>query len=261
MNEYGVSHTLETPRGNLTFNPASGDGYYIGPRYRATPEDRQPHSNAAQRDGAVMHRGFRGATFITIPGVIVAEAGLSTRLTMMQNLRGYLESLRRADGRLRFTPSGYGDQRLWDDVRLHQFPEISGGFFLSPKDFEFTIKCPYPYAIDFTQTTTALSGSHVVTNNGNSNFFPVLKVYGGTFTVTNITTNQQFVMTGATGFASYIELDFFRMTAYADGDQANMLRYWDITAANSAFWYLQPGANTIQITGATADMLWNHAWA
>jgi hypothetical protein len=57
-----------------------------------------------------------------------------------------------------------------------------------------------------------------------------------------------------------VEFDFFRNTAYLNGAGANRKASIDIELSD--FWLLEAGvANTIEITGADADLLLNHAYA
>lgn len=254
MHDFGAQHIIETPRGNLILNPAGGaDGLYLdAARCRYTVGVRDSDDDTPQKDGAIMHRGFKGKSQVTYVGVCKAEAGTSTRRTILDDLRGKVMSLLRADGRVRWQPAGYSDERLLDDVRVTGGDPLIEGALL--KDFQFTLKSPYPYTIDKTQASTALPAT--LTNLGNTDFWPVIRVTSGTVTLTNTTTGQAFVLSGATPFSSFIEIDMFRETVFADGDQANLTRYIDMAATD--FWHLQPGANVI--TGA-GTVLWNHAWA
>lgn len=278
--EWSVAYTLVTPGGTLTFNPTSGDGYYLE-NVTTSRDIRRPVDPSPQRDGGIIHRGYKGPSYVTMRGRVQAEAGITTRRTSIDTLRGYVDTLLRPTAsqlvsscRLKWQPSGYGDLRMYDKVYLLAPVVIEDHPSLGPlwKQFTFTLVCEQPYAMDLTQTSTtiAVAGSQVLTNAGNSLFFPVVRVDGPAtgfvLTNTSLTGVLPIDMTGLTTLTvgHYAEIDMLRETIYLDGDQANLLG--KLTIASSDFWYLTPGANTVSFTatgssGATqARVLWQHAW-
>lgn len=265
--EYGVPHKLVTPAGDIDFNPSGGgDGYYLSDLV-ASSAIRGPVDDLPQHDGGQLHRFFRSATYVTMRGEIHAT-GFTARRQSEDKLRGYTDRLLRptnaelvASCRLRFTPSGYSDERLIDAMQL-QLPVAITGDFL--KQFEFTLASPYPYAIDLTQTTTAFAASatHTITNNGNATVYPVIQVDGAfsAATIANTTTGQSIVFAAA-GVAGghYAEIDCFRKTVFLDGSGVNLLGKIDFTATTLGLG-LVPGANSITFTGAGGRIYWNHGW-
>lgn len=278
--EYSVPFTLVTPSGSLSFNPASGDGYYLE-SVVSSADLRRPVNNSPQRDGGNVHRAFKGPATITLTGRVQAEAGVSTRRSSIDTLRGYVDSLMRPTAaqlvstcRIRWRPSGYADDRMYDRVYLADPVTITphpslGGVW---KQFTFSLVCETPYAIDLTQTTTTIAagGSAVLTNSGNSAMFPVVRVDGPAtgfvLTNTSLAGVLPIDMSGLTTLTAghYAEIDMLRETIYLDGDQQNLLG--SLSVASSDFWWLAPGANTVTFTatgstGATqARILWQPAW-
>lgn len=261
MYEASVPAVLETPLGNVTFNPTSGDGLYID-ELVGTQELRAPRRNLPQSDGAYIARAFDGAYLLTARGYCRAEGGLTVRRTLLDGLIGKVSSLKRADGRFRYLPSNYGDERMLDDVRVADNVRVAGGY---RKTFEFTVVSPYPYAIDKTQVSTAVTagGTQTITNTGNAAVWPVLQVSASSaWTIENETTGQVLEWDGsiaALSYSGYAEVTMLRRTIYENGDGANL--QGGVVRSTSTFWRLEPGANVIRATGADVTVLWNPAWA
>lgn len=261
MYEHSVPAVLETALGNLTFNPTSGDGLYLEDLI-GTVRTRSRTLDLPQSDGAYIPRAFESGYLLTARGWVRAEAGVSTRRSLIDSLIGKVVSTKRADGRFRFQPSGYSDERMLDDVRLVERPRIAGGY---RKSFEFTLQSPYPYTIDKTQTVTSISagGSATITNDGDAASWPVLQVAAaGSWTIENSTLGLRIEWDGSIAslsYTGYAEWTPFRNTLYQNGDGQNL--QGGIVRATSRRWWLAPGDNVITATGAAVDILWNHAWA
>jgi len=260
--EFGVPMTLVTPAGTSTFN-GTGDGLYLDD-ISVRRDVRAPVDDVPQRSGGIIHPFFTGASFITATARIQAEAGFSTRRSSMDTLRGNLLSLLKptaaqlvASCRLRWVPSG-ANERMYDAVRLYDMPppETWNGII---KRQQFTLVCPYPYALDLTQTTTNIptSGTTTIANAGNAPMFPVLKMNGGTGTITNTTTGEGIELSGAT-VSAYAEIDCFQETAFADGSGANL--QGKIVQASSTFFALAPGNNVMDAATVSTDVLFQAAW-
>lgn len=225
-----------------------------------------------------------------LPGSVEYEPACDADLVdLFDLLIGHLDSIENADGRLTWAPSGK-PARMMDAARWLG-PEGGGaGAFTSVLTeidtvvftaAQFALLCPFPYAMDAAQTITCVGGPTpncsgsssvaVATNNGTTGFYPVLRVYGpsSSFQIvrTSILTGetQSFVYEASLPRASsipsgeFIELDFFRETAYFNGSGANAKPGIDVL--NSDFWALEKGDNILAITGATADVFWQPAWA
>ena len=258
--EWGVPFTLVTPAGTSTFN-GSGDGLYID-AIEARRDIRATVDDVPQRSGGIIHPFFKGPTFITVTARVRAEAGFTTRRSSMDTLRGHLDSLVKPTAaqlvsscRLRWVPSG-ANERMYDAVRLYDMAPPSGSVH---KSIQFTLVCPYPYALDLTQTTTNIptAGTTNIMNSGNTPMYPVLKINGGTGTITNTTTSESVVLSGAT-VSAYAEIDCFQETAFADGSGANL--QGKITQASTTFFALPTGVSVMDAVTVSTDVLFQAAW-
>lgn len=220
--------------------------------------------------------------------VEIAPACDEDLVDLFDLLSQHLHSIENADGRLTWLPSNKAD-RMLDFVRWIGADAGGGGGFQSITTeresvvftgIQFGLLTPFPYGLDRAQVTTCLGGATpncsgspstvLITNTGSSEMWPVIRVYGpfSSFqidresTVTGIT--QSFIWSDAfpgaptIGTSHFLELDFFRETAYVDADQANAKPGIDIP--NSDFWPLEIGDNILTIAGASADVFWQNAY-
>jgi hypothetical protein len=160
--DVGITQTLTTPGGTITFNVfTAGEGYHLT---NVTGIDqatiRNPTTPKPHGDGFIVHRFRRGATFIVIEGVIVAKF-TTTRVTLTENLRAALNSIvyggpgagATTDGTYSWTPPGAAARSF--TVRVYEPLEIlSGGAsaggspqgIAGPKEFTFTLVSDRPHA-------------------------------------------------------------------------------------------------------------------
>src|SRR5581483_2712624 len=101
----------------------------------------------------------------------------STRRTMYETLMQHLNAIVNSDGRYRWTPTGGSDDRILDGLRLLEYPDPKV-VAQTLKAVTFALDTRYPYGLDFTQTTTTVTGTQNVTNDGNVPFYPVIHVPG-----------------------------------------------------------------------------------
>jgi hypothetical protein len=276
--EWDIPFTLYCDaRGDLNLNTATGYRYLLvqsacemGPAVRSTKD------NVPQGDGSILHRRF-------LTGV---EARLTMQLwhdddpacgtvlrEMLDELSIYEWQLLNSPdnfGRLIWQPSGYGDLRMLDDIRLLEpmtvrVPESGLGVTVT-----FVVDTQWPYAMDITENQEPLNVTAI--NAGTTDFYPVFKIYGapGTgspaFTIYNMTTGLKIVYNAALpgGFnvpptPQYVEIDTFRNTVYVNGDGAKAIQCIDMLQTD--FFTLVPGDNDLVLSGAWAgDVLWNNAW-
>lgn len=268
--------SLLTPRGSLQFNVESGDRYMVvasGSSVAWTV--RGGHDDVPQAHGSIVHPKFRTGLTLTVAvefwtGIGPAEGAPACGEDldrMHQTLMLHLNELDDADSaRWFWLPENYGDLRLIDNIRIASVEPIT--FPSEQAQMSFSVESPFPYAIDFTEQQTAIPdvGSVTVTNLGTTEVWPVFRVLGPTslFVLSSNTLGQQLVYDasrpGAAAIAAgdYAEIDFFRNTIYLNGDQANLKAGIDVETSD--FFTLVPGANDVSLSGATATMLWNHAW-
>jgi len=278
--------TLLSPFANITFNDDTNPvGLFllddskcsISVALRVTKDD------IPQGSGAIFHRPrLQSETLMTLGVEFYKDRhtpACDHQLVQMSDLLlGALNSLLDADqGRVEWTPSGFGT-RLLDDAlwAVAAVPFIEG---TSIRGYTFGLDSPFPYAIDLAQTvvTVAAGATVTLTNAGSAPFLPVVKVSPASsvpltaFTLTNHTVldvdgNPLMVVydstrPGAQTIAPghYAEIDFFRNTIYLDGASTNLKPGLDVSTLD--FFPINPGANSVTVTGGNADFLLNNAWA
>lgn len=291
--EWSVAHELRTPYASILLNETAGYRYMIqADSYEIVPSMRVTQDAISQANGSVLHPRWKTGLVATVKVAYditedahtsgpVAESETSPACGadlryMHEQLTGALNSILRQTGgqqRLIWTPTGYGDRRMLDEIQVLGWPTPEFDLDGTEALVTFSVESPFPYAIDETQTTTAIAGSGSVTNAGNCEFSPVVKVYGPTsaFTVTNTSDldddgNPRAVVYDGTrpgavsiGPAQYAEIDFFRGTIILNGNISDLVA--GIDPIQTDFWHLLPNtANAITITGATCDVLSNNAW-
>src|SRR4051812_48782893 len=117
MSETYIPYTLVTPAGTLTFNAVDGSsGYYLSDVAGLDGgSTRHTEFSLPQRDGALILDTLLGASYITLVGEIriTGTDSLTTRKSLMDTLAGFMDSIRKADGTLSFTPTGESDSRYY----------------------------------------------------------------------------------------------------------------------------------------------------
>ncbi len=117
------------------------------------------------------------------------------------------------------------------------------------------------------------TGLEVITNTGNTDFYPVVRVFGATSffqmfneSVVDLSGNPLVLqydsgLPGAVaiGGGDYVEFNFFTGTAFLNGSGANRLAGVDMRYSD--FFPLIPGDNFLSIVGASALVLSNGSWA
>lgn len=268
--EWDIPFSIQAPYGTLTLNgPSSGRRYLLNPKKCVARRTiRVTTDPIPQGDGELFHdRWANGVEMQFVVQLwdgeqIACDAALCE---MRDYLYGVIWSLLRPEddgGRVFWTPScetGSGE-RLLDAVRLLAIEDPGEDADTLATEITFILDSPFPYAISHFQNVVALNGlAGSVTNNGNVEFWPVLKIYGDGATVVNNTTGKEIVFNGGClGGGSYIEVDSFRMTAYVNGDQANAKPCVDVEITD--FFSIVPGTNQIDTTVFT-EILMNDAWA
>jgi hypothetical protein len=285
---FQISDYLGTLDLNTPISVASGEGILLlNPQASSTSIGlRSTDTNLPQKDGEQLHtRFFQGYTMtlavqlwqsLEEPACDELLQDLTDEL--MRHIRALANPPKWATGpvlvqdpRIYWTPDGES-QRMLKNVRLSGDTEATITMEESGiTQIVFVVKSGYPYAWDAAETTTALDAT--LTNTGSAAFWPVIKVYGPAtdFTVTNQTLldnvgnmlaiTYDSSQTGAVSIAggSYAEIDTFAETVYLNGDQTNLKP--GIVMDQSDFFPIAVGANDLTVIGATADVLWQNAWA
>lgn len=245
---------------------------------------RQTKDFVPQGQGAILHRRWVGGMEMNLTvqmwevgDKIACDALLQE---MVDEISGYLFGLLNAvdnEGRITWLPVGASDYRMLDNLRLLSYPSMSQGPG-APLEMSFSVDTEYPYALNLTPgspSAVADGATVVITNEGTEPTYPVFKVNQlngvvdpaacSVFTIQNLTTGQNFFWLGGVpgsqsiSGGSYGEIDCFGNTMFEDGNGANLTPGIDFVY--SEFPYLEPGTNSITISGADMDVLWNSAWA
>lgn len=276
---YPIVFDLTSPYANLSFNQQIvGSGIYLlrNSGCSVGPSTRTTRNNIPQADGSIPHHAFLTGTEMVLAIQLWEEQGDTKPACddmlqeMLDNLLGALRSLLNAgdnEGRISWDVYGGGGDRMLDDLRLLVYPTVALNDD-GVTEVTVTVDTQYPYAEDLNQVETNVSGTTVVTNGGNADFWPVWKVNGAfaAFTLVNNTTGLQIEYdsaqpgASAVGGGDYAEIDTFGGTIFLNGNGADLSA--GIVALNSDDFPLVPGPNSITLTGAaSADVLVNAAWA
>lgn len=300
--EFDIPMSIVAPTGTLLLNQADADTGYIWrvvpDNYSIVPSLRVTSDNISQADGSVLHTRYKTglvATFQVVyfvtdsgtdanPVDVHPACGADLRL-MHEQLMLVLNDLRRLDPdpaavqRYFWTPTGYGDQRMIDDIQILSWPDPNfdySGVEGNEASVTFSIEAPFPYAIDATEIDTDITNTGAVANAGNSDQSPVIKVHGP-FTAFTLTNEQDVDENGnpksvvydssrpggiAITSGHYAQIDFFQGTIFKDGDVLDLIASLDPTMTD--FWVLKAAtSNTIDIGGGATSItvLSNNAWA
>ena len=260
--------------GDLLLNTADANGR----KYVVVPQaclDRIPlrvtRTPIPAADGMIPHSRFKEGFITRIAVQLWANGACASGqdlVEMTDDLMGWLDSILNDEGRLLWEPyTGYGDDRMYDEVRWMSDAEWQmddpGGY----TRITFEIDTPFPYAIDATQQTiTVTAAGNTITNTGNTKHWPVIKVNGPTsaFVISNLTTGEEIeydsALPGATTIpgGSYAEIDTFRNTIYMNGSGANLKP--GLVMQDTDFWGIEVGVNSLDSDGPSFDVLYNRPW-
>jgi len=250
------------------------------------PYHVRPHSH-----GGIVHRFHRASKIIAVEGMIVATKP-EYRQQMTDWLRHVLADMVTVG--VFGQPSDKAGRWFWKpaanpadlsnpayQIRFHSVHTLTGldvigpaasegsspSGVAGPKTFTFELIADRPEALSYAQDSTDIDGfgSGFVPNAGNTDTWPVVKVYtGGPFTLFGpggytLIWGQGPDPAGYSILGSYIEVDMRRETMFWDGDGANALRYLDM--ANSDFFSIPPGGGDVSALGASSlGVLSNSAW-
>lgn len=274
--EWQNAMVLTSPYGTLNLNAATGDRYLLVPQAcdMGAPL-RVTKDNIPQADGSIMHHRFttgyeaRLAMELWFGDAPACGADMTRMLDTINKHAFGLLNAGDDEGRLSWDVSGTAGDRMLDDIRLldRVVASLGDGGIVT---VSFSIDCAQPYALDLAQTTTHVPDgvATIINLTGNTPMFPVIKVNGATtgFTLENNSGPLPFPSFDWTSTYStpipggqYGEISTFRNTFYLNGDGANLKPGIDFLVSD--FWPLIVGANTIQIDGASCDILWQNAWA
>jgi hypothetical protein len=281
IGEWAQPFDLFTEFGHLLFNQplASGSLQWLqmaptkcscGLPVRLTDDD------VPQGDGKISHRRWRSGYQMHWAFEPILWDGSTTKpaepacdpdLQEMLDLVGlHVNELIRtgqiggANARFFWTPDTM-TERMLDRVQLVSYTVTPGGGELGGYLIEVDVDSTFPYYMEANETdvTVADGATETVTNAGNVDYLPVVEVYGpfDGFTLTNhsvqdidgadIALVYDSTLPGgdAVGGGDWIEFEFFRETAYLNGNVSS--RKGSIDWRASDFFPLIPGANSIEL--------------
>lgn len=281
-------HTITTPLGVLTLdrNATSWPKAYVTDAGDDTDLEREVVRYPSQ-DRAHVGDGYDGTRILTLTGVLESFTP-AEYMPERQRIRGMLNSLRREDGLLAWTPFGMDPVQMV--VRRHAKPEISakpeaGGMVLSliaadPRVYSqelVTTEVSAPEATGgFTSpatspiTETQSSDLAPVMNEGDADTEPIVKIYGPISSprIVNATTGLQVSMPGlqiASG--DYVQIDMSSPVSVLLNGSILASRYSYVDTSVSDFWPLVAGDNNVALYGTEydagvtrAEILHRHAW-
>jgi len=304
ISEWDQPAELETPSGSLLFNQpldtTTSRAPILNPRrcssvlpVRITDDD------VPQGDGKIPHRRFRSGYQAHIAIEIYSAFDFDTRdaepasgadLVELEDMIGlHVNEMIRTglvpgspNARYIWSPTDQSEDRMLDRCQLAGDPTYSFDGDLGCALYEIDIDTGFPYYAGVTENINVLDpgDTDIITNEGNTDFFPVVEVQGDIgdgFTIENQSVLDMdgnaarlvydATLPGASAFSNpdYVEFIFFQGTAYLNGNQANMKAGIDFNVSD---WFpLIPGDNVIEFTasgssGTTeARVIWQHAWA
>jgi len=253
MSEIYIPYALDTPLGTLSFNPTPSSGYYLTDV--AGLDGASMRSSAValpQRSGGYVYDSLRGPRYPVLSGEVRVVDTLANRLTYLENLLAYTDTIRQADGTLRWTPTGLTERgckvRLLDDVT------ITGAGVLKTFQVPLVAADSLAYATSQSTANRTGTGSLSVTPGGNTSTYPVITIHGAITNpvVTNTLTGLALDFTGTTigTSASYV-IDCNAETV-VDGSGNNKIG--NLVATTSAFFTLVNGtANILTLAGTGTD--------
>jgi hypothetical protein len=277
---------FETPSGTLNLNAATGHRYLLDSSGCDGGIDlRVTEDNVPQGDGEIPHRAFTSgykirlimqlhvASAVDADSPPACDADLTDMLdTLGLHINEIVNQAPVGNQRLVWTPPGKAS-RMLDQIRLLERPVVSRTG-AEATTVAFAVFSAFPYYEQEADTTVRLLDGvpATLTNSGNAAYFPVFKVYGPTnaFTLTNFSNVDELgnpfvfvydsLLPGAIAIpaAHYAEIVMFKNTVYEDGSGANLKAGVDIPASD--FWTLLPGANSVEVVGADADVIYAAAW-
>lgn len=213
---------------------------------------RSDVENLPQRDGAYVFDTLRGARYPVLTGEIRVLSTLAARLTAMEQLIQFTDSIRRADGTLRWTPTGLTERGC--KVRLLDAITITGQGVLKTFQVPLVAADSKAYATASSAPNRTGTGTLSITPGGTADTYPVITIHGAITNpvVTNTLTGEKLDLTGITiGTSASRVIDCLNETI-VDGSSVNKIS--DLVPSTSTFFPLYSiGANTLSLAGTGTD--------
>ena len=263
--ETGIVWELLTPAGTLVFDPFGQESSLGLSRIDGMggAELRSAVSNLPQSDGAIVFSAFRGARYPILEGFVRTFNDLAARRLVLDQIVAYTDTIRLADGTLRFTPTGAPQREL--TVRLNERVQISAGEGVR-KEFQISLVAAdhrvygseLKHVEDYLAAGTDSGGRRTMyltaSNNGTTPTPPVIRVDGPiaaplVFAYTPSLVQLYFPnLTLVAGEFMYIDVG--RELVVRNGGTESLVGFLDI--ASATYWQLPLGSWTVGLQGNAA---------
>lgn len=257
--------SLAFPNGSINLLPAMVNAGILVQQNIEDPAIRTAIDNKAHKSGGIMHDFYRGPRYITLEALMLGDTP-SARETVSEYMRGAMNAIMQRDGLYLYKPSNAPTRfltvRHYEAVKIAHSTSTTGTAVgvAAPKSAIVTL-----VAADWTSYTYPLipysleggddlsddqTGTATIPNNGNADMWPKVRVYGvGSFTLKNLTTNEQVVFVPGGGFgtpdpAAFYEIDMLNERIIYDSTASGGNRYDATTGlvpTSSNFWRIPPG--------------------
>lgn len=286
--QYGVKYTLTGPDGaQAVFNDDTSP-YYVGVLSSDSSgldsaDVRENAADMVEFDGGIHGNFYYGRRPVVLSGTILATSA-TDRNTKVAKLQRASNAMR-GDATLVWQPEGGLEQFV--KLRRQQPLRVTGPFV---KAFQLAMVAADPRIYGSTLTSVSVDaagdpsagrtysktydfgygiglsvGQALITNNGNGESPPVIRIYGPGVnpTLYSATTDESIVLTYTLGAGDYLELDLSARTVRLNGDTN---RYGAINFPSTSWWLLQPDQNDIRLgyfsftAGARMVIDYRDAW-
>lgn len=244
--------------------------------------------DAPDADGIIDTTQYVGARTVTMSITLLpAKSGMSKE-AMRRRLRAFTHPRLRPILYLAF--DGLDEQRI--TMRRSQFSNIVQSPAFAPVTMQFVAPYgviessvlhvahanasatgteggrTYNQTYDKTYTGGTVIGSLTVTNAGNADAYPLIRIYGPCTNpkLINVTTGQTLAFAGLTvNVGEFLEVDTRAKTVFYLGN-SNDSRYSTFDFATSEWWALEPGDTSLRFAPATssspsnAEISWRDTW-
>lgn len=227
-------------------------GYLFDSSGFESPDVRESFDDIVEGDGGVhgsFYHGRRPFTLDVWLAIAATEAATHARLDKFLRATNAM----RADGTIAWTETG-GAAKL---LNFRRQQPVRGPSQERRCLFAGVSADPRIYA-----STATTGGAGTCANAGTVGTSPTFTLTSptNTITLTNSTTSQTLTLLGLSG-AGTVTVNFLTKTVTATIGTAN--RYSAVSFPSSVWWELQPGNNTVAVSGATVSgsgISWRSAW-
>lgn len=261
--EFSAVGQIDCGAGNLYFNDQDrGDWFFLtGPNDPSGSiategwdgaDIRTSQFNRSQADGLIVRPSYLGGIHATLGGRIIAS-GVTDRNEKEDILKGVFGSMLRADGNIRFTPTGL-DERFMTIRAENNFiaNQVDGLLHAAGMGFVSRVQ-PFWRLFGEGDVTINSGDSGTVTNSGNAPAWAVYQITdpGSHFQIDwtwpdSTAFSMNWLLPSGFDAGSYLELVTYEGTMYVDGNGDNALGGLD---SDFDMPPLMPGANTVALSG------------